>query len=126
MGLSAGELGTSWQLTRLVGPGRAAEIAFTGRYVEADEAARIGLVNRVVPVLELFDEAAAMARLIAGNSPGGVRLSKRALQRNLEVASYAAALELENRGQALLTRCDDMPEALAAFKQRRDPVFTGR
>jgi enoyl-CoA hydratase/carnithine racemase len=53
-------------------------------------------------------------------------MSKRALQANQEVASYAAALELENRGQALLTRGSDMPEALAAFKEKREPVFTGR
>ena len=59
------------------------------------------------------------------NSPGGVQLSKRALQANLEISSYAAALELENRGQALLTRSTDMPEALAAFKEKRQPVFTG-
>ncbi len=124
VGLSAGELGTSWTLPRLVGPGRAAEIAFTGRVVGAEEAERIGLVNRVVddPVAEAFTIAAA----IAANSPGGVRLSKRALQRNQEVASYAAACELENRGQALLTRCDDMPEALAAFREHRAPIFTGR
>jgi hypothetical protein len=44
----------------------------------------------------------------------------------MEVSSYAAALELENRGQALLTRGDDMPEALAAFKEKRSPKFTGR
>ncbi|GAB3379453.1 enoyl-CoA hydratase/isomerase family protein [Amycolatopsis echigonensis] len=126
VGLSAGELGTSWQLTRLVGPGRAAEIAYTARVVAAEEAARIGLVNRVVPSENLMDEALATARQIAGNSPGGVRMSKRALQRNQEVASYAGALELENRGQALLTRCDDMTEALAAFKDKRAPQFTGR
>jgi enoyl-CoA hydratase/carnithine racemase len=126
VGLSAGELGTSWQLTRLVGPGRAAEIVFTARDVPAEEAARIGLVNRIVPAAALLDEALAMAGQIAGNSPGGVRMSKRALHRNLEIGSYAAATELENRGQALLTRCADMPEALAAFTQRRDPVFTGR
>jgi enoyl-CoA hydratase/carnithine racemase len=71
-------------------------------------------------------EAIAMARQVIGNSPAGVRLSKRALQRNLEVASYRAALELENRGQALLTQGHDMPEALAAFTERRAPVFTGR
>jgi enoyl-CoA hydratase/carnithine racemase len=53
-------------------------------------------------------------------------MSKRALQANQEVASYAAALELENRGQALLTRGADMPEALAAFKEKREPVFTGQ
>jgi enoyl-CoA hydratase/carnithine racemase len=124
VGLSAGELGTSWTLPRLVGPGRAAEIAFTGRVVGAAEAERIGLVNRVVddPVAEAFTVAAA----IAANSPGGVRLSKRAVQRNMEVASYAAACELENRGQALLTCGEDMPEALAAFRERRAPTFTGR
>jgi enoyl-CoA hydratase/carnithine racemase len=126
IGLSVGELGTSWQLTRLVGPGRAAEIAFTGRMVEAEEAERIGLVNRVVPAESLLDEALALAAQVASNSPGGVRLSKRALQANQEVTSYAAAIELENRGQALLTRGEDMPEALAAFKEKREPQFTGR
>jgi enoyl-CoA hydratase/carnithine racemase len=126
MGLSVGELGVSYNLTRLVGLGRAAEIGYTGRIVEAAEAARIGLVNRVIPAEKLFDEALAMAWLIATNSPGGVRMSKRAIQRNQEITSYAAALELENRGQALLTRTDDMPEALAAFKEKREPRFTGR
>jgi enoyl-CoA hydratase/carnithine racemase len=126
MGLSAGELGTSWQLTRLVGPGRAAEIAYTARIVAAAEAERIGLVNKVVPAESLLDEAVKMAREISANSPGGVRMSKRAVQRNQEIGSYAAALELENRGQALLTRCDDMTEALAAFKDKRRPHFTGK
>ncbi|MBH0118757.1 enoyl-CoA hydratase/isomerase family protein [Rhodococcus sp. CX] len=125
VGLSVGELGTSWQLTRLVGPGRAAEIAYTARFVGAEEAVRIGLANRVVPSENLFDEAIALAETIATNSPGGIRMSKRALQRNQEVTSYAAALELENRGQALLTRGEDMPEALAAFKEKRAPRFTG-
>src|SRR5918997_1062283 len=126
IGLSVGELGTSWTLTRLVGPGRAAEIAYTGRQVHAEEAERIGLVNRVVPAESLMDEAIALATQIASNSPGGVRMSKRALQSNQEIPSYAAALELENRGQALLTRGADMPEALAAFKEKREPVFTGQ
>ena len=126
IGLSCGELGSSWTLTRLIGPGRAAEICYTGRFVEADEAERIGLVNRVVGGDQLLDETMAMARQIAANSPGGVQLSKRAMQANLEIGSYAAALELENRGQALLTRGEDMPEALAAFRERRDPQFGGR
>lgn len=125
VGLSCGELGTSWQLTRLIGYGRAAEMGFTGRVVEAAEAERIGLVNRVVPSAELFGEADALAMTIAANSPGGVRMSKRALLRNQEIGSYAAALELENRGQALLTRTDDMTEALAAFTGRRQPKFSG-
>jgi enoyl-CoA hydratase/carnithine racemase len=126
IGLSAGDLGTSWLLSRLIGPGRAAEIMFTARNVGAAEAERIGLVNQVIAAPDLLDGAIAMARQIVGNSPAGVRMSKRALQRNLEVASYRAALELENRGQALLTRGDDMPEALAAFTERRAPLFTGR
>jgi len=126
VGLSAGELGTSWTLSRLVGYGRAAEIAYTARNVGAAEAERIGLVNQVIAAQDLLDGAMAVARQVIGNSPAGVRMSKRALQRNLEVASYRAALELENRGQALLTRGDDMPEALAAFTERRAPLFTGR
>ncbi|MEV4123811.1 enoyl-CoA hydratase-related protein [Nocardia sp. NPDC049707] len=126
VGLSIGELGTSVNLARLVGPARAAEIGYTGRIVEADEALRIGLVNHVIPSERLLDEALAMARSIAQNSPGGVRMSKRAIQRNAEIGSYEAALELENRGQALLTRTDDMPEALAAFKEKRTPQFSGR
>jgi enoyl-CoA hydratase/carnithine racemase len=125
IGLSAGDLGTSWHLPRLIGPGRAAEIAFTGRFVEAEEAERIGLVNRIVPAESLLDEALLLAAQIAANSPGGVQLSKRALQSNLDTP-FSAALELENRGQALLTRGEDMPEALQAFKERRAPVFTGR
>ena len=126
IGLSAGDLGTSWLLPRLVGPALAAEIAYTGRFVEAAEAERIGLVNKVVPAQDLLGEAVAMATLICANSPAGVQLSKRALQANMEVTSYAAALELENRGQALLTRGEDLPEALAAFRAKRPPTFTGR
>ena len=125
VGLSMGELGTSYNLSRLVGSGRAAEIGYTARLVGAEEAVATGLANRVVPADRLYDEAVALARLIAANSPGGVRMSKRAIQRNQEITSYAAALELENRGQALMSRTRDMPEALAAFKEKRPPVFTG-
>jgi enoyl-CoA hydratase/carnithine racemase len=126
VGLSAGELGTSWQLTRLVGPGRAAEIVYTGRVVGAEEALRIGLVNRVVPTESLMDEALELARQISSNSPGGTKITKRALQHNEEIGSYGSATELENRGQALLAQTSDMAEALAAFKQRRSPRFSGK
>ncbi|MFD4972911.1 enoyl-CoA hydratase/isomerase family protein [Streptomyces sp. NPDC058424] len=126
IGLSAGDLGASWLLTRLIGPAATSEICFTGRFVHPDEALSLGLVNGVSEPDALLDDALALARSIVANSPGGVQLSKRALQANMETASYAAALELENRGQALLTRGSDMPEALAAFKEKREPVFTGR
>ena len=126
IGLSAGDLGTSWLLPRLIGPAAAAEFAYTAGTMDAAEAERTGLVNRVVPQDELLPAALEMADRICENSPGGVQLSKRALQANMEVSSYAAALELENRGQALLTRTADMTEALEAFTARRAPVFTGR
>jgi len=126
IGLSAGDLGASWLLPRLIGPSAAAEIGFTGRMVEAEEAERLGLLNRVTGADDLLDQTLAMAAQICANSPGGIRISKRALQANMEVASFAAALELENRGQALLTRCDDMTEALEAFKAKRAPNFSGR
>jgi enoyl-CoA hydratase/carnithine racemase len=125
VGLSAGDLGASWALTRLIGPARTAELCFTGRFVDASEAERIGLVNAVSDPDALIDDALAMAAAITANSPGGVQLSKRALQANQEAASYAAAIELENRGQALLSRTDDMLEAITAFKEKRAPKFVG-
>ncbi|BBZ74835.1 enoyl-CoA hydratase [Mycolicibacterium anyangense] len=126
IGLSAGDLGVSWLLPRLIGPAQAAEICFSGRMVHAEEAERLGLLNFVTGGDDLIDRALAMADQICANSPGGITLSKRALQSNLEIGSFAAALELESRGQALLTRCADMPEALAAFRDKRAPQFTGR
>jgi enoyl-CoA hydratase/carnithine racemase len=125
IGLSAGDLGTSWLLPRLVGPAIASEICFTGRQVESEEAFARGILNRLVPADELLPAAETLAREIMANSPGGVQMSKRALQANMEISSFAAALELENRGQALLTRSADMPEALAAFRERRAPRFAG-
>lgn len=126
IGMSGGDLGASWLLPRLVGPGNAAEIAFTGRRVDAEEAASMRLVNRVVTDGPVADAALELARSIARNSPAGVRLSKSALNANLEVPSYAAALELENRGQTLLTRTEDMGEALAAFLEKRPARFGNR
>ncbi|RRQ25667.1 enoyl-CoA hydratase/isomerase family protein [Rhodococcus sp. Eu-32] len=124
IGLSAGDLGTSWLLTRLIGPAKTSEICFTGRVVDATESVDLGLANSISD--DVVGDAVALAEAIVANSPGGVQLSKRALQANLETGSYAAALELENRGQALLTRSPDMAEALAAFKEKRPPVFHGR
>lgn len=123
IGLSAGDLGCSWLLTRLIGPAHTSEICFTGRSVAADEAVKIGLVNAVHHADELLDRAMDLADAMIANSPGGVQMSKRALHANMEAASYAAAIELENRGQALLTRTSDMVEALAAFKEKRPPTF---
>ena len=126
IGLSAGDVGVSWSLPRLVGLGRAAEIMLTGRFVDAAEAAEIGLVNRVVPADQLLDEAFAIADQIAANTPFGVTLTKRVLNTNVDAGSLTQAVEVENRGQTLATRGDDFREALAAFREKRPANLTAR
>jgi enoyl-CoA hydratase/carnithine racemase len=102
VGLSFGELGTSFHLSRLIGPAKAAEIGYSARIVGADEAVAIGLANRMVPSEDLLPEAMATAHAIAANPAASVRVAKRTIQRNLEITSYAAALDLESRGAGLL------------------------
>jgi enoyl-CoA hydratase/carnithine racemase len=126
IGLSAGDVGVSWSLPRVVGLGRAAEIMLTGRFLDAEEAERIGLVNRVVPADELLDEAFSMAELIARNSPFGVTLTKRVLNTNVDAGSLSQAIEVENRGQTLSTRGADFREALQSFRDKRPAQFTAR
>jgi enoyl-CoA hydratase/carnithine racemase len=126
IGLSAGDVGVSWSLPRVVGLGRAAEIMLTGRFVDAEEAATIGLVNRVVTEDALLDESFAIAEQIAANTPFGVTLTKRVLNANLDAGSLSQAVEVENRGQTLATRGQDFREALAAFREKRPPKLTAR
>jgi enoyl-CoA hydratase/carnithine racemase len=101
VGLSIGELGTSWNLVRLIGPGRAAELAFTGRTVRAVEAQHIGLADRLAGTGSALDAAIELAETIAENSAESMRSTKNALVRNLENNSFQSALEVDNRGQAL-------------------------
>ncbi len=126
IGLTGGDCGSSWMLPRIVGLGHAYEILLTGRLVEADEAVRIGLVNRVVPAEDLLTVALEVAEQIAANSPLGVRLTKQMVQTNVDAPSLEAAVELENRNQTLTAGTQDMAEALAAFREKRPPAFTGR
>jgi enoyl-CoA hydratase/carnithine racemase len=102
MGLSIGELGTSYNLTRLVGPGKTAEFGYTGRMIGAEEAVATGLANRIVPTESLLDEALAMASAIASRDPAEVRVQKTTLQRALELPSFAAAMDVERTAHALL------------------------
>lgn len=125
IGLSGGDVGTSWALPRLVGLGRAYEILLTGRFVEAEEALRIGLVTDVVDGDALLTRALDTTRLIVGNSPVGMALTKHAVQNNVDAPSLEAALALENRNQVLATRTADMAEALSAFREKRAPEYIG-
>ena len=124
IGLSGGDIGTSYFLPRIVGHGQASELLLTGRRVPAEEALRIGLVNRVVPQDELLESAFSLAAEITRNSPFGVQMTKQVLQRNTDASSLEAALELENRTQVLTTRTSDLTEALAAFLEDRPPNYT--
>lgn len=126
IGLSAGDVGVSWSLPRVVGLGHAAELMLTGRFVDAEEAAAIGLVNRVVGAEDLLEEAFAVAEQIASNTPFGVTLTKRVLNANVDAGSLSQAVELENRGQTLATRGADFREALEAFRAKRPAAFTAR
>ncbi len=126
IGLTGGDCGSSWALPRVVGLGHATEILLTGRMVDAEEAARIGLVNRVVPAEGLVEAALDVASFIAAHSPLGVRLTKAVVQANVDAPSLERAVELENRGQVLTSRTEDMAEALRAFREKRPPVYTGR
>jgi enoyl-CoA hydratase/carnithine racemase len=103
IGLSIGELGASWHLSRLIGPAKAAEISFTGRSVRSAEAVKLGLLNRVVggDGEDVVDAAIGLAETMAENSAGGIRATKNALIRSAEISSFGAALELENRNQTV-------------------------
>lgn len=125
IGLTGGDCGTSYLLPRVVGLGWASEILLTGRFVDAQEAERIGLVNRVVAAESLLDEAFGVAEQIAANSPFGVGLTKKVLAVNVDAPSLEAALDLENRNQVLASRTRDMSEALTAFLEKRAPDFLG-
>jgi enoyl-CoA hydratase/carnithine racemase len=122
-GFSAGDLGCTWFLPRIVGLGVAAELITTARTVLADEALRIGLVSHVHPTDGLLDAALATAEAIATNAPLAVRMSLRALYANVDAPSLRTALELENRGQAMLSPGPDVREALAAAREGRRPDF---
>ncbi len=108
-------MGTSYLLPRLVGLSRASEILYTGRRVAADEAERIGLVNKVVPKEELLSEAMGIARTMLGKSHGGLVLTKRILDENASAGSLATAMEVENRNQTILAASSEFFQSVRSF-----------
>lgn len=116
LGLSGGEMGMSYHLPRIVGMSVAADWMLTGRTVSADEALRVGLVSAVVDDNKLLDHALDLAAQIASHSPLGVRLTKRALQVNVDAPDLAAALELENRNQVLTHATPESEASWARWK----------
>jgi len=124
LGISPGWGGTQ-RLTRLVGPGIARELIYTGRRVKAEEAARLGMVNAVYPLAELMSKAMEMAESIAANAPIAVSRSKDAISRALDV-ELDTGLEFEARIFALCFDTTDQKEGMSAFLERRKATFTGR
>jgi len=115
IGLSAGELGCSFFLPRLVGLSRAAEMLYTGRKVHAEEAEKMGLVSKVVPREALLDEALGYARTMVGKSVGGLKLTKRVLEENLHASSLQSAINLENRNQTVLVFSGEFFKLIQSF-----------
>lgn len=122
-GLTSTEMGASWLLPRLVGAAHSNDLLMTGRVVDADEAYRMGLVSRVLPADDLLTEARAVADRMAAYSRYGVAMTKSTVWANLEVSSLAAAQELEDRNQLMLGFTDNLPEAMKAFAEGREPVY---
>jgi enoyl-CoA hydratase/carnithine racemase len=123
VGLSSCDVGTSYFLPRIVGPTHAAELMLTGRRFAADEADRLGMLNRVVPREDLVDAACELAAAVLENSEFGVYMTKIGLWANLDAPSLRHAMELENRTQVLGTFTGNMREAASAFVEKRDPTW---
>ncbi|RRS03782.1 crotonase/enoyl-CoA hydratase family protein [Aquabacterium soli] len=117
--------GGCWFLPRIVGLGKASELAFTGDTIDADEALRIGLVTRVAPPESLLDEAFALAHRIAANPPQVLRWTKQLLQQARD-ASLDEALDQAGQFQGLAHHTADHTEAVASFFEKRPAVFSGR
>jgi enoyl-CoA hydratase len=117
--------GGTQRLPRLVGRGKALEMILTGARLPAEEALRIGLVERVVPDGEVLKAATALAQTIAAKAPVAVRFAKEALVKGLELP-LAEGLRLESDLSTLLRTTEDRTEGARAFLEKRAPRWTGR
>jgi enoyl-CoA hydratase/carnithine racemase len=117
--------GGTQRLPRLVGRSRAKDLILTGRKLDAAEAERIGLVNRVVPGERLHEAARELALQIASNGPVAVRAAKAAIDQGCE-APLPQGLEIEARCYERVLPTQDRLEALAAFAEKRKPNYSGR
>ncbi|HTK36098.1 MAG TPA: enoyl-CoA hydratase [Caulobacteraceae bacterium] len=124
LGVVPGAGGTQ-RLTRFVGKSKAMEMVLTGRMIDAAEAERCGLVSRVVPLAELVPEAMKTARTIAGLSPIAVMMAKELVEAAYETP-LGQGVALERRLFQSLFGLEDQKEGMAAFVEKRKPVFKGR
>jgi enoyl-CoA hydratase len=119
IGVTGCDIGTSWMLPRLVGAARAHELMLTSRRFDAAEALRIGLVTDVVEPGALSGAVAAMADSLLAAPPLSLSLTKQGMWLALEVPSFDAMVEVENRQQVLTSATADAAEAMASYLARR-------
>ncbi|MBW2675830.1 MAG: enoyl-CoA hydratase [Deltaproteobacteria bacterium] len=117
--------GISYFLPRLIGLSRALELAMTGEMIDAQEAERIGLVNRVVPADELLAAAKELAAKLAKGPPIGLHLTKRSIYR-AQTMNLMQALDYESYAQSICFQTEDVQEGIRAFLEKREPEFKGR
>ncbi|MFE8013883.1 enoyl-CoA hydratase/isomerase family protein [Streptomyces antibioticus] len=124
VGLVPGD-GGCWLLPRAVGASTALRLLWTGDFVDADEALRIGLVEEVFDSEKLLDDVYAFAARLAERPPAAVQIIKRAVRQGAR-HDLRTALDLISSHQAVITSTQDSAEAFAAFREKRPGVFTGR
>jgi enoyl-CoA hydratase/carnithine racemase len=124
IGLHPG-MGTTYFLPRLVGTARACELIFTARMIEAREAERIGLVNKVVPRERLADETKELAKEIAAGPSLAIKMAKKSIYFGVN-NDLENVLQYESFAQAACTQTEDLKEGIAAFIQKRKPEFKGK
>ena len=117
--------GGTQRLPRLVGRGKAKELIFTGRRVDAKEALEIGLVNKVTPADKLIDECLAMAAMICEAGPIAIGQAKYAVNHGLEVDLHSG-LAIESNAYWVTIPTEDRLEGLTAFREKRKPVYKGK
>ncbi|MPZ46342.1 MAG: enoyl-CoA hydratase [Betaproteobacteria bacterium] len=124
MGLLPGA-GGAYYLPRIVGTAKALELFWSSETIDAEEALRMGLVNRVFDDDRLVEETLAFARKVARSAPLAVRLLKKVLYQSA-TTDLRGALELVASNMPIVRLSEDHKEAVAAFREKREPVFTGR
>lgn len=126
IGLSACDIGVSYFLPRMVGSSVAAEYMLTGRFIDAKRAYELGLVSRVVEPDQLEAEARSFVDDMLHATPLGLRLTKEALNHAIDAQGLEAAIAMEDRNQILASSDGDFQEGVAAFLEKRRPVYAKR